>query len=270
MALWGPVQLLICLVVGILRGSLLLVKQPGVAAGSEPGEPSLWPWAGLGDGRWVPRKPEAFSQRSLRKGRGCCLKRCAYLMPTEPKIQEGQQYWRGALPFLQHPWGSPEWVAFAVILIFQPSSSLRVFCSYRQLWKLTTGSKCDFSRRGLTEPASTRQVLPGTSLAGVHCVCVPLSCPPSGFWLVWTIIIILSCCCVCHHRRAKHRLQAQQRQHEINLIAYREAHNYSALPFYFSTYSRRPRAPPSGAQDAQTMWQGREPQEPPCPAHSRV
>ncbi|XP_075391046.1 WW domain binding protein 1-like isoform X2 [Tenrec ecaudatus] len=53
------------------------------------------------------------------------------------------------------------------------------------------------------------------------------------FWLVCTIIIILSCCCVCHHRRAKHRLQAQQRQHEINLIAYREAHNYSALPFYF-------------------------------------
>uniref|UniRef100_A0A493SY83 WW domain binding protein 1 like n=2 Tax=Anas TaxID=8835 RepID=A0A493SY83_ANAPP len=53
-----------------------------------------------------------------------------------------------------------------------------------------------------------------------------------GFWLVWTIIIILSCCCVCHHRRTKHRLQAQQRQHEINLIAYREAHNYSALPFY--------------------------------------
>ncbi|XP_009867459.1 PREDICTED: WW domain binding protein 1-like [Apaloderma vittatum] len=53
------------------------------------------------------------------------------------------------------------------------------------------------------------------------------------FWLVWTIIIILSCCCVCHHRRTKHRLQAQQRQHEINLIAYREAHNYSALPFYF-------------------------------------
>ncbi|XP_049620266.1 WW domain binding protein 1-like isoform X3 [Suncus etruscus] len=53
------------------------------------------------------------------------------------------------------------------------------------------------------------------------------------FWLVWTIIIILSCCCVCHHRRAKHRLQAQQRQREINLIAYREAHSYSALPFYF-------------------------------------
>lgn len=60
--------------------------------------------------------------------------------------------------------------------------------------------------------------------------------PPAGFWLVWTIIIILSCCCVCHHRRTKHRLQAQQRQHEINLIAYREAHNYSALPFYLRTY----------------------------------
>ncbi|XP_043912487.1 WW domain binding protein 1-like isoform X2 [Protopterus annectens] len=52
------------------------------------------------------------------------------------------------------------------------------------------------------------------------------------FWLVWTVIIILSFCCVCHHRRAKHRLQAQQRQQEINLIAYREAHNYSAVPFY--------------------------------------
>uniref|UniRef100_A0A8C9EHZ1 WW domain binding protein 1 like n=1 Tax=Pavo cristatus TaxID=9049 RepID=A0A8C9EHZ1_PAVCR len=59
------------------------------------------------------------------------------------------------------------------------------------------------------------------------------SAQATGFWLVWTIIIILSCCCVCHHRRTKHRLQAQQRQHEINLIAYREAHNYSALPFYF-------------------------------------
>lgn len=68
----------------------------------------------------------------------------------------------------------------------------------------------------------------------------PLSA--AGFWLVWTIIIILSCCCVCHHRRTKHRLQAQQRQHEINLIAYREAHNYSALPFYFRMYSHCPPA----------------------------
>ncbi|XP_059373422.1 WW domain binding protein 1-like [Carassius carassius] len=53
------------------------------------------------------------------------------------------------------------------------------------------------------------------------------------FWLVLTLIIILGCCCVCHHRRAKQRLQQQQRQHEINLIAYREAHNYTSLPFYF-------------------------------------
>uniref|UniRef100_A0A4W6C2L1 WW domain binding protein 1-like b n=1 Tax=Lates calcarifer TaxID=8187 RepID=A0A4W6C2L1_LATCA len=53
------------------------------------------------------------------------------------------------------------------------------------------------------------------------------------FWLVWAIIFILSCCCVCHHRRTKHRLQQQQRQHEINLIAYREAHNYPSVPFYF-------------------------------------
>ncbi|XP_056443314.1 WW domain binding protein 1-like b [Gadus chalcogrammus] len=54
------------------------------------------------------------------------------------------------------------------------------------------------------------------------------------FWLVWAIILLLCCCCVCHHRRTKHRLQQQQRQHEINLIAYREAHNYTAVPFYFN------------------------------------
>lgn len=110
-------------------------------------------------------------------------------------------------------------------------------------------------------PASTRwapsgdlpvgKAPPPRPPAGVRRACVHLclaSLPP-GFWLVWTIIIILSCCCVCHHRRAKHRLQAQQRQHEINLIAYREAHNYSALPFYFSTYTQSHQAPPSGAQD---------------------
>lgn len=97
-------------------------------------------------------------------------------------------------------------------------------------------------------------VLRAVPLAGVHCVPASLShLPTPGFWLVWTIIIILSCCCVCHHRRAKHRLQAQQRQHEINLIAYREAHNYSALPFYFSTYTKSHPTPPSGAQDAQTV-----------------
>ncbi|KAM4751095.1 WW domain binding protein 1-like b isoform 1-T1 [Anableps anableps] len=53
------------------------------------------------------------------------------------------------------------------------------------------------------------------------------------FWLVWAIIFILCFCCICHHRRTKHRMQQQQRQHEINLIAYREAHNYPSVPFYF-------------------------------------
>ena len=112
---------------------------------------------------------------------------------------------------------------------------------------------CNFTRQGPTVPASTRRAVSLGLLvpraappAGIHGVPTPLclaSLPP-GFWLVWTIIIILSCCCVCHHRRAKHRLQAQQRQHEINLIAYREAHNYSALPFYFSTYTKpHPRGP---------------------------
>uniref|UniRef100_A0A8C2LYD8 WBP1L n=1 Tax=Cricetulus griseus TaxID=10029 RepID=A0A8C2LYD8_CRIGR len=69
-------------------------------------------------------------------------------------------------------------------------------------------------------------------------------------WL-WTVIIILSCCCVCHHRRAKHQLQAQQWQHEINLIAYREAHNYTALflpnyllPPYEEVVNRPPIPPP--------------------------
>uniref|UniRef100_A0AAY4D9S1 Uncharacterized protein n=1 Tax=Denticeps clupeoides TaxID=299321 RepID=A0AAY4D9S1_9TELE len=79
------------------------------------------------------------------------------------------------------------------------------------------------------------------------------------FWLVWAIIILLSCCCVCHHRRTKHRLQQQQRQQEINLIAYREAHNYSSLPFYFSDYLlpayeevvNRPATPPPPYSAAQ-------------------
>ncbi|XP_037321853.2 WW domain binding protein 1-like [Pungitius pungitius] len=52
------------------------------------------------------------------------------------------------------------------------------------------------------------------------------------FWLVWTLIIILTCCCVCQHWRSKQRFQQQRRQNEINLIAYREAHNNSQLPLY--------------------------------------
>lgn len=100
------------------------------------------------------------------------------------------------------------------------------------------------------------------------------------FWLVWTIIIILTCCCICHHRRTKHRLQQQQRQHEINLIAYREAHNYSSLPFYFrflpnyllpayEEVENRPPTPPppySALASGQTDGAGPAPPEPEPPA----
>ncbi|XP_073418889.1 WW domain-binding protein 1 [Dendrobates tinctorius] len=46
------------------------------------------------------------------------------------------------------------------------------------------------------------------------------------FWLLWTLLILLSCCCAYRHRRAKLRLQHQQRQREINLIAYHRACHY--------------------------------------------
>uniref|UniRef100_G1QFI8 WW domain binding protein 1 like n=1 Tax=Myotis lucifugus TaxID=59463 RepID=G1QFI8_MYOLU len=50
------------------------------------------------------------------------------------------------------------------------------------------------------------------------------------FWLVWTIITILGCCCAGHHCRApRHRLPAQQWEHEINLISYQEAHSAAIL-----------------------------------------
>ncbi|XP_037126874.1 WW domain binding protein 1-like [Syngnathus acus] len=52
------------------------------------------------------------------------------------------------------------------------------------------------------------------------------------FWLVWTLIGILTCCCLCQHWRSKQRFQQQRRQNEINLIAYREAHNNSQVPLY--------------------------------------
>ncbi|KAJ8262232.1 hypothetical protein GJAV_G00164100 [Gymnothorax javanicus] len=46
------------------------------------------------------------------------------------------------------------------------------------------------------------------------------------FWLLWTVLIMFSCCCAYRHRRAKMRIQQQQRQREINLIAYHGACNY--------------------------------------------
>ncbi|XP_067835910.1 WW domain-binding protein 1-like [Heptranchias perlo] len=50
------------------------------------------------------------------------------------------------------------------------------------------------------------------------------------FWLLWTILLLFSCCCVYRHRRAKLRIQQQQRQREINLIAYHGACNYPPSP----------------------------------------
>lgn len=47
--------------------------------------------------------------------------------------------------------------------------------------------------------------------------------PLAGFWLLWTVLILFSCCCAFRHRRAKLRLQHQQRQREINLLAYNGA-----------------------------------------------
>lgn len=52
------------------------------------------------------------------------------------------------------------------------------------------------------------------------------------FWLVWALILILTACCVCHHFHSKQRFQQQRRQNEINLMAYREAHNNSQMPIY--------------------------------------
>nr|XP_046230856.1 WW domain-binding protein 1 [Scatophagus argus] len=43
------------------------------------------------------------------------------------------------------------------------------------------------------------------------------------FWLVWTLVIMLSCCCAYRHRRVKMRLQQEQRQREISLMAYQGA-----------------------------------------------
>lgn len=56
----------------------------------------------------------------------------------------------------------------------------------------------------------------------------------AGFWLVWALIVVLICGCICQHWRSQQRFQQQRRQNEINLIAYREAHNNSQLPIYLS------------------------------------
>lgn len=48
----------------------------------------------------------------------------------------------------------------------------------------------------------------------------------SGFWMLWMLLIIFCCLCVFRHRRIKLRTQQEQRQREINLIAYNEACTY--------------------------------------------
>ncbi|XP_067293624.1 WW domain-binding protein 1 isoform X2 [Pseudorasbora parva] len=50
------------------------------------------------------------------------------------------------------------------------------------------------------------------------------------FWLVWTLIIMLSCCCAYRHRRVKMRLQQEQRQREISLMAYQGASSSFIAP----------------------------------------
>ncbi|XP_010886802.1 proline-, glutamic acid- and leucine-rich protein 1 isoform X2 [Esox lucius] len=76
------------------------------------------------------------------------------------------------------------------------------------------------------------------------------------FWLLWTILILFSCCCAYRHRRAKMRIQQQQRQREINLIAYHGACSYPAsmldlsflasfkLPSYEEVAAQPPSPPP--------------------------
>uniref|UniRef100_A0A672IV43 WW domain binding protein 1 n=1 Tax=Salarias fasciatus TaxID=181472 RepID=A0A672IV43_SALFA len=58
------------------------------------------------------------------------------------------------------------------------------------------------------------------------------------FWLVWTLIIMLSCCCAYRHRRVKMRLQQEQRQREISLMAYQGASSsfISPPPLNLSEY----------------------------------
>ncbi|KAJ8403547.1 hypothetical protein AAFF_G00348730 [Aldrovandia affinis] len=72
------------------------------------------------------------------------------------------------------------------------------------------------------------------------------------FWLLWTVLIMFSCCCAYRHRRAKLRIQQQQRQREINLIAYHGACNYptSMLDLSFLASFKLPSYEEGGGQYA--------------------
>ncbi|XP_051956140.1 dentin sialophosphoprotein isoform X2 [Xyrauchen texanus] len=54
------------------------------------------------------------------------------------------------------------------------------------------------------------------------------------FWLLWSVLILFSCCCAYRHRQAKQRIQQQQRQREINLMAYHGACSYPSSMFDLS------------------------------------
>ncbi|XP_059397292.1 uncharacterized protein LOC132129667 [Carassius carassius] len=54
------------------------------------------------------------------------------------------------------------------------------------------------------------------------------------FWLLWSVLILFSCCCAYRHRQAKQRIQQQQRQREINLMAYQGACSYPSSMFDLS------------------------------------
>ncbi|XP_077574780.1 uncharacterized protein LOC144197923 [Stigmatopora nigra] len=62
------------------------------------------------------------------------------------------------------------------------------------------------------------------------------------FWLLWTVLILFCCFCAYRHRRTKLRIQQQQRQREINLIAYNRACSYppSMLDLSFLTSFKLP------------------------------
>uniref|UniRef100_A0AAY5E993 WW domain binding protein 1 n=1 Tax=Electrophorus electricus TaxID=8005 RepID=A0AAY5E993_ELEEL len=55
------------------------------------------------------------------------------------------------------------------------------------------------------------------------------------FWLLWSVLILFSCCCAYRHRQAKQRVRHQQRQREINLMAYHGACSYPSSMLDLST-----------------------------------
>ncbi|XP_056098171.1 WW domain-binding protein 1 [Rhinichthys klamathensis goyatoka] len=98
------------------------------------------------------------------------------------------------------------------------------------------------------------------------------------FWLVWTLIIMLSCCCAYRHRRVKMRLQQEQRQREISLMAYQGASSSfitpaplnlrlwtdCKLPDYEEVLAHPPTPPPPYSESVDPQ-NHQNPQDPPAP-----